>query len=355
MEVKNVKIRFYNGVQFLRAICCICIVLAHSFAYAEMIFRIPECAYWGRYGMLNLTTFFFIMSAYLTTEKLDLANSNLGEFFKSRFWGIYPIYWLCVVTVVMYNLMVYHNIQVSNGFWRSLLLIPGGTTFVCSVEWTLWYEIIFYSLICWFFAIKKGKNFFPYIVLIFIVCYIVKYDGANLTDNIYKIPLSRPFLAFPVGVTIYYLEKVIKHLFRHNNEKNITFNSKLIWILCAFLFIVCIYMLDERYFDTYSIVHLLLAVAVASICFISFKVIGISKENFFVSIGNATYGIYLLHPTFIKNSFYILYSLGVKYTLSVHIIVVLVNTLACFALGSSFKIIIKTLQSCVKNYFKRKW
>lgn len=58
MEVKNVKIRFYNGVQFLRAICCICIVLAHSFAYAEMIFRIPECAYWGRYGMLNLTTFF---------------------------------------------------------------------------------------------------------------------------------------------------------------------------------------------------------------------------------------------------------------------------------------------------------
>lgn len=65
IQTKNGRL---YGIQIVRAIACLGILVAHSCAYAEMNFDdlefMSSLNYWGRYGMLYFTEIFFAMSGF---------------------------------------------------------------------------------------------------------------------------------------------------------------------------------------------------------------------------------------------------------------------------------------------------
>ena len=167
MENKSSKI---YGIQVLHAICCTGILIAHSCHYAEVNFSSIEpgfLSYPGRVGMLNYVVIFFVLSGYLTARQIHLGGGTCATHFCSRFWGLYPLYWLSLAVVVLVRLAVYHTVDVSYDFWKSLLILPGEHTFLCTVEWTLQFEIIFYFLVHVFFSVnQRVRKAYPYFVLL---------------------------------------------------------------------------------------------------------------------------------------------------------------------------------------------
>ncbi|WP_026496832.1 acyltransferase family protein [Butyrivibrio sp. WCD3002] len=108
------------GLQYLRAISCMGILVAHSFAYAEMNFEGMVVAdmldYFGRYGMLQYVAFFFMITGYFTARQIREGNCTVKEYYVKRLKSIYPTYWSIAAFCIFINLSFFHNFETTEEF-----------------------------------------------------------------------------------------------------------------------------------------------------------------------------------------------------------------------------------------------
>lgn len=309
------------GFQVLRGWCCLGIVFAHSFAYAEKNLKTLDylsLMFPFRIGMLNYTLFFFVLSGFLTARRISL-GSSIKIHLKSRFYGIYPIYWLSLLFVILIKLFVFNRIEVSYDFWKSLLLFPGDHTYLCNVEWTLIWEMFFYLLVTPFMK-STFKYFFPFFsvgTLLLIFIYEKRWVSV-------LIPLLEPgslgltsLRWLMIGSIIYYIYEKIYYEFQRKNNRIILFYIVVMMIFSTYLLDP---QLSNNLFANGGGKGYLIFSCMAFAVLFLFRNIEVKDSNLFVIIGNNSYVIYLLHATFFDAIFYLLNKVGFKFNLLVDII-----------------------------------
>jgi exopolysaccharide production protein ExoZ len=156
-------------LQYLRAIAAFAVVLCHASYYVKDIRG--DGRMWDifdRAGYLGVVLFFAI-SGYLVAR---LAENATGlRFLAHRLIRIYPIYWLCIFTVLLVEWIFRQPVWIGHA---ALLLIPGARSYVLGVEWTLPFELTFYSIV--FGLIVVGmRRAIPVIALVWIALIEVIY------------------------------------------------------------------------------------------------------------------------------------------------------------------------------------
>jgi|GEM_PF-683211 peptidoglycan/LPS O-acetylase OafA/YrhL len=129
-------------LQYLRAIAAFAVVLCHASYYVKEIRGDGRMwVMFDRSGYLGVVLFFAI-SGYLMAR---LAENSTGlRFLAHRLIRIYPIYWLCIFAVLLVEWIFGQPAWIGNA---ALLLIPGARSYVLGVEWTLPFELTFYSIV----------------------------------------------------------------------------------------------------------------------------------------------------------------------------------------------------------------
>ncbi len=156
-------------LQYLRAIAAFAVVLCHASYYVREIRG--DGRMWlifDRAGYLGVVLFFAI-SGYLMAR---LAENATGlRFLAHRLIRIYPIYWLCIFSVLLVEWIFRQPVWIGHA---ALLLIPGARSYVLGVEWTLPFELTFYSIV--FGLIVVGmRRAIPIIALVWIALIEILY------------------------------------------------------------------------------------------------------------------------------------------------------------------------------------
>jgi exopolysaccharide production protein ExoZ len=128
------------GLQYLRAIAALQVVVQHAAGAAGLTFSFPS------FGV----PLFFVISGFLMVAITD-DRSRPAEFFKDRLIRIVPLYWIAT-TVIVLLLLLQGRLNPLHGL-ASYLFIPYGAPGaghhffpVLGVGWTLNYELMFYGL-----------------------------------------------------------------------------------------------------------------------------------------------------------------------------------------------------------------
>ena len=137
--------RFYN-IQVLRFIAAASVVLYHSHYYVgELVWKTPlTWAFdfhfsWG-------VEFFFAISGFVVSHSLTFTTP--GRFLALRLVRIYPAFWLAAAIAITGRVALGGH-PFSRGLLPALTLLPfGGADYpLGGVEWSLVYEVFFYTLL----------------------------------------------------------------------------------------------------------------------------------------------------------------------------------------------------------------
>ncbi|WP_395116518.1 acyltransferase family protein [Rhodanobacter sp. FW102-FHT14D06] len=189
-------------LQYLRAIAAFCVVLCHASYYvlqARGDGRMWEI--FARAGTLGVFLFFAI-SGYLMAHLAENASSM--RFLAHRLIRIYPIYWLCVLGVVVVSFTFGHLIRPDP---LALMLVPGATqSYILGVEWTLPFELTFYLIV--FLVIVTGlRRALPAIAIAWVfLIELLLVARPDLQQGqfplLLNLPLSQYSIPFAAGLLI---------------------------------------------------------------------------------------------------------------------------------------------------------
>lgn len=93
----------------------------------------------GDFGQEAVYIFFFL-SAYLLT--ISLEKQNFKTFFSKRFWRIYPLYCILIITLGFFNRYSIHDILLNLSFLQQL-----NDNFIIDVSWSLIIEVKLYLIL----------------------------------------------------------------------------------------------------------------------------------------------------------------------------------------------------------------
>jgi peptidoglycan/LPS O-acetylase OafA/YrhL len=271
-----------------------------------------------RYGYLGVE-FFFIISGFVIAHTLTTTR-GLMQFWKKRFVRLFPAMLICsLITYTVFNLwdndnlfprahsfvnLLYSLTFINPGVLDNLLKFAGikGTTLVGSY-WSLWPEIQFYvvaSLIYFFNPAKFSRNFFVFVIVLFV-----------FTKTVYFLTVMHwDLFGFPIN-SMYKLTQIF----------NFSFFS--IWFLVGVIF----YRLYTGKRDVFTVSALCIAILFQCLDGSNWKIVTLSlfmdllflvfifypqylkflRAKFITSIGLASYSLYLIHE---YNGLLLIHKLG---------------------------------------------
>ena len=240
--------------------------------------------------------FFFVLSGfviYYSANRLLNSRKNVIRYFKSRFARIYPPYVIiCLMLLPFHYFLFHHNLGFSDVL-KDIILYPKKTEPFLPVAWSLKNEIFFYFLfsvffisrkfgwivfLLWFSGIivlnfsEKFLNSSPEVALIF-SNYNIEFIFGVLISASYLNGKKFKKIFFPIGVTIFFLTGIIEWkyiFFRYTKYYHILFGIGASFAIMGMLEI-------ER--------KVVLAKSIL--------------KDFFLTMGKASYSIYLVHFPFL--------------------------------------------------------
>ena len=192
-----------SGIQYLRALAAVSVVVYHSSAYIR-IYRNYHVdtqlfAWIGVFGV----SIFFVISGYLMAVLSQTGSAS--AFLIHRVIRIYPFYWLCIALAI---LLQYETGTFFDFDPMALLLIPGWRPDYVfgAVEWTLCFELTFYSMIS-LIMISGLRRATPVLALLWLVVILVMFVArpdlqAGAGPTLPYLPLSLYSIPFAVGLLI---------------------------------------------------------------------------------------------------------------------------------------------------------
>lgn len=285
--MKNKK--FYT-IQFLRFIAAMSVCITHLFQlnHTENLILLNILEQLAEFGVY----LFFVISGFIIAwllmkeQKLPSFKSALSFLIK-RIFRIYSLYWVIIISVVLFDKFFFSFQPLIN--IKTLLLLTSNITLVPQA-WTLSFELYFYLSIFCFMCFFQQKYF---IIIASIVCSFYTFIFISICYNFFtynnKFLYSGMFICFYLGIIIcYYFTKN-----PNQNNKILLFS---IFIAIGMLILSFIFKQQINYNFLYKFLYFSTLV-----CCIMYGVIGLEIKNqiqipmFFIKLGDASYSIYLWH------------------------------------------------------------
>ena len=323
-DFKNIT--FFNGLNALRFIAALLVVLHHS----ETIKRKNGIESFEWLGLFrnggNAVTFFFVLSGFLITYLLLKESGKTGtikikHFYLKRILRIWPLYFLLVILGLFGLPFIFQILNVAyispytfdQSWYYFVFFLPGLVTFYFGHHfleplWSIGVEEVFYLFWAPLFKLNKNRIFnlligvivikvllsvaglffisnelFNYIINIFqfeamaiggIGAYFIYYKGVSLTHLvIFKVPFQIIFISLLIIYLIFHIN--IDNLAWNSIFKTPILSPIIIEILFIYL-IICVSVIEN------SILKL-----------------GSKKLSF---LGEISYGIYMYHMLIIFTS-----------------------------------------------------
>lgn len=321
------------GVQYLRGIAAILVVLSHITAQCTF----PK--YFNReiFGSFFLAgtvgvELFFVISGFIITY-VSLSNYTLqptlsaGSFLQKRFQRIVPFMWICIIGYAILKSMGRGSFPITP-YLRAMVLFPVGEV-QPNVIWTLKHEFLFYSLFC-LFGIYLRK--WPYLIAWFLspfIWFAFFNDDASFFSELGEFLFNKVNILFGMGFLLGIAYK--KGFFTYSINTGFSFVWSLLLSIPLLLFA---YVSGQERIDlafNFAIIS-----GIISTALLLFGISLIPKEpmNYMdrvgLLLGDASYSIYLTHSAIISAM------LGVwsKFQPNANLIMVLITVFAaCLLVG----------------------
>ncbi len=203
-----------SNIQMLRAIAALLVLLHHALPHYEaMGGDLPWIKHLSQWGFAGVDIFFVIsgyIMAYTTFDKPRTLQSA-KTFLKHRLARIYLGYWPFFF-VMLFAVFYTKNRLESLDIWGSFFLINDNMfELVLPVSWSLSYELYFYILfaITLFLPVKRLYGLIPvFFVVLLSVSYYIHTHPPHLASFFY----SHFLLEFFAGVLLYMYKKTVIRL-----------------------------------------------------------------------------------------------------------------------------------------------
>jgi exopolysaccharide production protein ExoZ len=269
-----------RGIQALRAIAAILVLLQHSYYYAGLALNLESVAFrqfsFGTVGVY----LFFMISGYIIYKKVD---SQFFDFLLKRVFRVYPTFFLAmIVSFLLFFIFSRDNLPIITNDLSQLLLPTGNLNGSFQIPyWTLIYEIFFYVVfsVALLGIIRNARTGILVISMIWIICilyslFIAKTELPVANPTIGQIFFAKQNLYFIVGMLLSMCDE-----------------QKPYYLLIYGLVFSLISATPVGAILRYDLNIMLLGVTII----IVFEIYNQHLPNLLVRIGDWSYGIYLLH------------------------------------------------------------
>ena len=295
-------------------------VLRFFAAFSVMMVHLPvfEFGIWG-------VDIFFVISGFIM---MYVTENNEKFFLLKRIFRIVPLYWILTLGVFVLAIFipeVLNNTTANTAHLiKSLFFIPfdkNGTGHfpILFLGWTLNFEVIFYFLFSLSLVFFKENRMIA--CSIFIIIFLVFNKVFSEKNFIFETYANDIFIEFIFGMILFTIWK------RYKNKISTNLTNHFI---CLTILLVSIFILNYYNFSrsiSYGLPSLILAI------YFLFFLNHLKFPKILVSLGDASYCIYLLHPYIIQFFYKILeineYDIIIElfFTLIISIIVFIISLL----------------------------
>lgn len=296
------KQKTISNFQFLRFIASTIVVLAHI----DVRFYYPNTPKLFNMGGLGVDIFLVISGflmpyiAYGGYERIEQYKKKSHDFFIRRVIRIVPLYFLCTLLAVCFIWLISKGIIIPtadlvyqypknnlgvNNFIRSITFTHWGKAPIHSIGWTLQYEFVFYTLITLVIMFNISIKHFA-VVYALVIFYLGDNPASGANLKLLTDPLMLDFL---LGIILFLFAK-------HIRNKKIGVVSLFCILFFAILFANAFNVPNiARFLGRYTR-PLTWGISAFLIVGISFYLEGRIRINkFFISLGNSSYSLYLVH------------------------------------------------------------
>jgi len=192
---------YFRSLQVLRGLAAVAVVLYHVGEFTASICRAPDTPF--RHFDVRFSMgawFFFALSGFLMAYMLD---TSCDRFLSRRLIRIYPTLWLAAAITLLGKVAIFGSVE-NRGLVGAMTLLPRGgkVTYPLGVEWTLVYEVFFY-LVCSVFTLSAlRRRFAPFLAIwgaAIVVAHLRYATPTPLLPNAKQIGLSLFNLLFILG------------------------------------------------------------------------------------------------------------------------------------------------------------
>ncbi|MCW9586513.1 acyltransferase [Klebsiella pasteurii] len=267
-----------SSIDTLRFIAAGIVCLAHAIPVANLHFIVPEFTL-GRVGVV----IFFMISGYLIPVSLNAKNGGLLGFWISRFFRLYPMYWVSIaLAIFILNKKNLIDIAFNITMFQALF----GVKDMIGVYWTLIIEMLFYIYcsVMFFFGLLGTRKYVLASYFLMILTALL-FSAVKFTLN-KNLPVAIPLL-----FSVMFIGYTIKL-----NERGITSKKDITALIVSFIalipFISYLGYSDDK---TASPELYIISYIVGVVLFILLFRVNITNK-ITPRLGEISYSTYLIHP-----------------------------------------------------------
>ena len=231
---------------------------------------------------------FFVLSGFIILYTALTRPVARGTFLRKRFLRIYPVYWIVVAVLILYHCLYpspEHPADRGSTILGSILLFPQ-KDYVLGIAWTLSFKIIFYL----FFV--SARFFYVSSMVWGLAIGALAWQGYYFDHYTLQVLFSPMILEFFWGCGVAYCF----HRFR-----NTPFSRVFLWVGGLFFILMLTrYYVSAIGMPAYELtpIRRMLYFGFSAACLI-YGLLGSKNpiSPYFVSLGNASYSLYLLHAS----------------------------------------------------------
>lgn len=279
------------SIQYLRAIACVMILLAHTLTKFNQIYGDETPYLWPSGGSSGIDIF-FIVSGFIITHVAWRHHQEAGymrSFLWKRFFRIVPLYWFWTTVALMVFLVAPGQVNSSGGHtsvFQSYFFVPTDQKYLVQNGWSLSYELYFYATFALsLFAPRRVA--YVLITALFVSAYTLG-QSIHFHSPLSQFLTDGLLLEFLAGIGIY-------GLYRHNRvlPAPVAVGA----VLGGFLEIFA--------FNLIGTTNPLLYHAIPAACIVYGTVslepwIRKCRIPLIETLGNASYSLYITHPFVLK-------------------------------------------------------
>ena len=332
-------------IQVLRGVASLLVVLYHTTLNFNEIFGRQFLSDFFSFGNTGVDIFFVLSGFIIAYTSFASIHSpqKIVPFFRRRFIRIYPVYWIIISLFLLAQVLLpsYYktHYDFNPGNVLSTYLLWPWHTMVNGVSWTLSYELFYYVLFSFAFLIKNKKLAAGLMITyILSVGYMYNFNYDYLNQN-----KLMSFLFFPMNIEFFMGVTAALLVLKQNSLP-----AKTLIVSGSVLFCLSVamnysgYQLTDRMFSrvlSFGVSSFLLVTGVAAYEFHK----TVSVHRIFLSLGNASYSLYLLHLPFVVAGLRILSKFNIQNSAILTVVSLLFVTVICYGSVLFYKYVEKPL------------
>ncbi len=201
-------------IQLLRGIACILVALMHVTVTFSQTYHLPFLGNIFKFGGAGVDIF-FVLSGFIITysnKQYITKATSIGKFFKKRMIRIFPIYWIIISLLLVFQLLLpsfyrtYFQLTAANIF-NTYFLLPNHDM-INGVSWSLTNEMFFYILFMLALLIPS-KKFILLLLFVYLAFLIVlpaiPITTTNINNGFTQLLIFPMNIEFLLGVLVVFL------------------------------------------------------------------------------------------------------------------------------------------------------